>query len=188
MRSARLSLLFVLVLTWGVDAAGQGAQPPKRPPSASPNSLALAVANVGIKRCASALQRLSSLGVQNASGNDVLLDWDRKRLEKTPVFALIGLEYPNTGAAMSVTAVPEADGSCSLSAERISVAPVPCQQLAQQELSGYTATSLLNNFKVYTDARDPTASVSLIDTPPGCLVIRRYVEFNWMDPAGNIKR
>ena len=68
--------------------------------------------------------------------NDVLLDWDRKRPDDGPVFALIGLEYANAGAAMSITAIPEADGSCSVSAERISVAPFTCQSVAQQELKG----------------------------------------------------
>lgn len=70
-----------------------------------------------------------------------------------------------------------------MQAERISVAPFTCQSVAQQELVGYRQTQLLPNFAVYTDGKDPTSSVSLIDSPPGCLVIRRYVEFNWKDPA-----
>ena len=151
------------------------------PPSA--NALATAVGNVGIKRCQSALTRLSAMGVNGARGNDVLLDWDRKRVDTSPVFSLIGMEYPNGGAVMSVTAIPESDGSCSVAAERISLAPYTCQSVAQQELPGYRAIRLLPNFHVYTDARDPHSTVSLIDSPPGCLVIRRYVEFNWRDPS-----
>jgi hypothetical protein len=38
-------------------------------------------------------------------------------------------------------------------------------------------------FSVYTDPKEPTSSVSLIDSPPGCLVIRRFVEYGWKDPG-----
>lgn len=156
------------------------APPPSAPP---PNALATAVANVGLTRCQSALERLSSLGVQGTRGNDVLLDWDRKRPATSAVFSLIGLEYANGGGAMTVITLPEADGTCSVSAERITVAPYACATVAQQELPGMQRTQLLSNFAVYSNAKDPASSVSLIDSPPGCLVIRRYVEFNWKDPG-----
>ena len=113
----------------------------------------------------------------------MLLDWDRKRNDSSPVFSMIGMEYPNAGAAMSITAVPEADGGCSVAAERISVAPYTCQSVAQQELVGYAMTRLLPTFTVYTDAKDANSSVSLIDSPPGCLIIRRFIEFNWKNTA-----
>ena len=155
--------------------------PPQRP-SGQANALAQGAESVGLKRCLPALQRLSSLGVQGAKGNDVLMDWDRKRGDNSPVFALIGMEFVGAGAAMSIAAIPEADGACTVSAERISMAPFTCQSVAQQELVGYQQTRLLPNFAVYTDAKDRNSSVSLIDSPPGCLVIRRYVEFSWKDP------
>jgi hypothetical protein len=44
-------------------------------------------------------------------------------------------------------------------------------------------TRLLPIYAVYTDDKEPTSSVSLIDSPPGCLVIRRYVEYGWRDPS-----
>lgn len=156
-----------------------------QPPTAPQNALAIAVANVGLTSCKSALERLSSLGVQGTRGNDVLVDWDRKRPATSSVFSLIGLEYANGGGAMTVTSVPESDGSCSLSAERITVAPYTCASVAQQELGGTQRTQLLPNFAVYTDLKDRTSSVSLIDSPPGCLVIRRYVEFNWKEPGAS---
>ena len=49
---------------------------------------------------------------------------------------------------------------------------------------GYTATRLLPTFTVYTLAQDPGSSVSLIDSPPSCLVIRRYVQYHWKEPVG----
>jgi len=145
--------------------------------AAPPNSLALAATAAGIKQCLPQLSALSALGVQGTANNDVLLDWDRKRVNTGPAFSLIGLQYANGTAAMSVTAVPEADGACTMSAERISVAPLACQGVAQQELGGYQATKLLEHMTIYTDVKDPGSSVSLIDAPPGCLVIRRYVKY-----------
>lgn len=171
--------LFIIHSAW---AQGVPTQPP-RPDSAPQNALASAATNIGLKRCLPALQRLSSLAVQGARANDVLLDWDRKRGDASPVFSMIGMQYANAGAAMSITAIPEPDGGCSVSAERISVAPFTCQSVAQQELMGYQQTRLLPNFVVYNDVKDNNSSVSLIDSPPGCLIIRRFVEFNWKDSA-----
>lgn len=177
-RSAALSV--AVVATGAACAQGVLAPPPQGAPQ---NALATAVANVGLTSCASALERLSSLGVQGTRANDVLVDWDRKRPATSSVFSLIGMEYANGGGAMTVTSVPEADGTCSLSAERITVAPYTCASVAQNELRGTQRTQLLPNFAVYTDPKDRTSSVSLIDSPPGCLVIRRYVEFNWKDTS-----
>ena len=116
--------------------------------------------------------------------HDVLLDWDRQRPDAGPLFSLIGLEFPNAGVAASITAVPDvASNTCTVAAERISVAPFTCASIAQQELPGYQMTRLLPIYAVYTDPKEPTSSVSLIDSPPGCLIIRRFVEYNWKDPA-----
>ena len=40
-------------------------------------------------------------------------------------------------------------------------------------------TRLLPIYSVYVDPKEPNSSVSLIDSPPGCLVIRRFVEYSW---------
>ena len=180
-RLHRFPMLALAPLLIVGPALSQGV--PMQPAAPAPNALATAVQNIGLARCGAALERLSEAGVQGARNNDVLLDWDRKRAATSPVFSMIGLEYPGSGAALTVTTVPEADGSCSVSAERITVAPIPCASVARQELPGTQRTQLLPNFAVHTDPKDRTASVSLIDTPPGCLVIRRYVEFNWKDPG-----
>lgn len=149
------------------------------PTQAGPlNSMAAAINNIGVKQCQSQLTALSTLGVQGTTTNDLLLDWDHKRVNSSPIFSLIGLAYGANVAAMSVTAVPEADGSCSVSAERISVAPIACTTFAGQELRGYRATPLLGHMTIYTDRKDAGSSISLIDSPSGCLVIRRYVAFS----------
>ena len=86
-------------------------------------------------------------------------------------------------AAASITAVPQADGECAIAAERISLAPYTCSSIAQVELKGYQASPLLPTFTVYTSAADPGATVSLIDSPPSCLIIRRHIQYGWRDTA-----
>lgn len=152
-------------------------------PGAPLDALTAAATNVGVKRCLPAISRLSSLTVSGSTGNDVLVDWDRKNPDGGPFFSLSGVEYKNASLAFSLTAVPDAAGGCSVAAERISVAPFACRSIAQQELGGYRVTQLLATFTVYVDPRDPGASVTLIDSPPGCLIIRRHVEYDWKDPT-----
>lgn len=172
-------------------AIGSGQVPPQRAPvQAAPqpvnkplDTLTLAAANVGVKRCLPAISRLSSLVLNGSTGNDVLVDWDRKNADGMPFFSLSGVEYKNASLAFSLTAVPDSQGGCSVAAERISVAPFTCKSIAQQELGGYRAVQLLPTFTVYVDEKDAGASVSLIDSPPGCLLIRRHVQFDWKEPA-----
>lgn len=142
------------------------------------NSLLAAVTNVGVKQCRSQLLDISSLAVQGTRNNDVLFDWNHKRPNSGPVFSLIGLNYGSKAAALSIAAVPDVDGSCSIAAERISVASAPCKAIADKDLKGYRATPLLETMTVYADEKDLGSTVSLIDSPPGCLVIRRYITFS----------
>jgi hypothetical protein len=150
----------------------------------SVDALGAAAANVGVKRCLPAISRLSSLVLNGSTGNDVLLDWDRKNPDSMPFFAMSAVEFRNASVAFSLAAVPNVDGTCAVAAERISVAPFTCTSIAQQELQGYKAVKLLPTFTVYVDEKDTGASVSLIDSPPGCLLIRRHVDLNWKDPVG----
>ncbi len=173
----------VLAVVAARAALAQGVLVPQAPPAAAQDKLTRAATSVGVKRCLPAISRLSALTVQGSRSHDVLLDWDRRRPDAGPMFSLVGIEYPNAGVAGSITAIPDDSGNCTVSAERISVAPFTCESVAQQELAGYRMTRLLPNFAVYTDDREPTSSVSLIDSPPGCLVIRRYVEYGWKDPG-----
>ncbi|KQX39454.1 hypothetical protein [Variovorax sp. Root434] len=181
----RFPRLLLAAVSWGAAGAAlaQGVLVPQAPPAAPQDTLTRAATSVGIKRCLPAITRLSTLTVQGSRSHDVLLDWDRKRPDAGPMFSLIGMEFPNAGVAASITAIPDDSGACTVSAERISVAPFTCASVGQQELASYKMTRLLPNYAVYTDEKEPTSSVSLIDSPPGCLIIRRYVEYGWRDPA-----
>ncbi|WP_432730440.1 hypothetical protein [Variovorax sp. W6] len=176
-------LLAILACTAAGAAFAQGVLVPQAPPAQPQDTLTRAATSVGVKRCLPAITRLSTLTVQGSRSHDVLLDWDRKRPDAGPMFSLIGMEFPNAGVAASITAIPDESGACTVSAERISVAPFTCASVGQQELGNYKMTRLLPNYAVYTDEKEPTSSVSLIDSPPGCLIIRRYVEYGWRDPA-----
>jgi len=166
---------------WACLAFAASAQA-QQPPGAAVDKLAAAAASVGIKRCLPAITRLSTLNLQGSRSHDLLLDWDRKRPDDGAVFGFLGIEYPNGGVATSITALPDSGDACTVAAERISVAPFTCASVAQQELGGYQANRLLPVYTVYVDPKDPASSVSLIDSPPGCLVIRRYVQYDWKDP------
>lgn len=161
-------------------------QPLQSAPNAQrPNLLAEAAQSVGVKQCHSVVARLATLAIAGASAHDVLVDWDRARPDAGPFFSLVGVSYgQGQSAAATITVVPQPDGGCTVAAERISVAPFTCQSIAQAELKGYVGAALLPNFNVYTLRSDPGATVSLIDSPPSCLVIRRHVQYGWKDPAG----
>lgn len=179
----RPALLAAAACALAGTAFAQGVLVPQAPPAAPQDTLTRAATSVGIQRCLPAITRLATLTVQGSRGHDVLLDWDRQRPDQGPMFSLIGIQYPNAGVAASITAVPGDGGACTVAAERISVAPFTCASVAEQELKSYKMTRLLPIYAVYTDEKEPTSSVSLIDSPPGCLVIRRYVEYGWRDPA-----
>jgi len=138
---------------------------------------------VGMNKCRPVLERLSPMVMRESQKQDVLVDRSPASSGEGPVFLLMGMQSPAGSAALSLSAVPEDDGSCSFAAERISMAPFTCDSVAKAELPGYRATRLLENFTVYTDPNDPAANVSMIDAPPGCIVIRRHVQFRWKPSA-----
>ncbi len=177
------SLLAVLAL------AGAGAQAQVPPAAANPGSaanpnlLVEAARGLGVVHCLPAITRLAGLAVLGARSHEVLVDWDRAHPDAGPFFGVVGVNYGPASVAATVTAVPDPGGGCTIAAERISVAPYTCESVAAVELKEYTATRLLPTFTVYTLRSDPGASVSLIDSPPGCLVMRRHVQYNWKEPA-----
>ncbi|WP_395348451.1 hypothetical protein [Variovorax sp. UC122_21] len=169
--------------TLTATAFAQGVLVPQAPPAPPQDVLTRAATSVGVERCLPAITRLLLADRAGQSQPRRAVDWDRKRPDSGPVFSLIGIEFPNAGVAGSITAIPDDSGACTVAAERISVAPFTCASIAQQELPNYRATRLLPVYTVYTDDKEPTSSVSLIDSPPGCLVIRRYVEYGWREPT-----
>lgn len=146
-------------------------------PATTPNLLVEAARSIGATQCLPAIERISALAITGSRAHEVLVDWDRKQPSTAPLFSLIGIDFQNSIAAASITAVPQVGGECVLAAERISMAPYTCKSIAQVELKGYRATTLLPIFTVYTSPGDPGASVSLIDSPPSCLIVRRHVQY-----------
>ncbi|AEK60285.1 hypothetical protein CFU_0448 [Collimonas fungivorans Ter331] len=184
-RQPWLTLICTVLLTSSMPAAhGQMKSdlPGAKAAAAGPkNLLAEAARSVGVKQCQPAITRLSALAINGTSAHDVLVDWDRAHPDRGPFFSLTGIEYAGASAAVSITAVPQEGGACSVSAERISIAPYSCKSIADTELKGYSATPLLPTFTVYVSPAEPGGSVSLVDSPPGCLIIRRYVQYGWTE-------
>jgi hypothetical protein len=168
----RLALaLFVAVLA--TAAGSQPAMDPGLP------LLAKAAQSVGVQRCLAAIATVSSRANVGATAQDVILDWDHGQPDAQAFFSLTGLEFGPRSAALSLTVVPEAGGGCSIMAERISGAPIACAVVAKSELSGYVGHPLLGTVTVYANPRTPRETVTLVSTPPGCLIIRRQAEYNW---------
>jgi hypothetical protein len=138
---------------------------------------------VGMNRCRPVLERLSTMVADESQRQDVLVDRNTAIAGEGPVFLLMGMQGRGVSAGLSLSVVPEDDGSCSFAAERISMAPYTCDSVGKAELPQHRVTRLLDNFTVYTDPADPAASVSMIDAPPGCIIIRRHVQFRWKPPA-----
>jgi hypothetical protein len=141
--------------------------------------LAKAAETVGVQRCLAAIAVVSSRANVGATAQDVILDWDHGSPDTQAFFSLTGLEFGPRSAALSLTVVPEAGGGCSIMAERISGAPVACAVVAKSELTGYVGHPLLSTVEVYANPRTPRETVTLVSTPPGCLIIRRQADYNW---------
>lgn len=151
--------------------------PPANPPTAT--VLAKAAQAVGIRRCYAAVDQVSSRMFANTRHADVALDWDRGDPDNEPLFALSGLEYPNASAVLSLTTVPASGGGCTILVERISSSAQSCREFARSELPGYRATPLVKAVTVYTEPSRPRETVTLVDTPPACVVVRRQVQYRW---------
>lgn len=166
---AALGFALFLVTSW---VQAQSSDPDQ-------NLVARVARNSGVKQCSAPLARMTALTLVGAKAHEVLFDLDRDQPDKMPFLSLIGMSLPVGGAVASVLAVPKEGGGCVISAERFSAAPYTCDSIAEVELKGYDVHTLLPGFKVYTSGADPKSTVSLIESIPNCLVIRRYVDFNW---------
>jgi hypothetical protein len=164
-------------LALAVVAVGCSATWAQVPPPGSLPVLAQAARTIGISRCLPAITAISRQTSQGATHEDVLLDWDHGQPDQAAFFSLTGLEFGTRSAAVSLTTVPEAQGGCSVLAERISAAPVACPVIAEQELKGFVGHPLLSSITVYTNPQTPRQTVTLVNSAPGCLIIRRQVEY-----------
>lgn len=169
----------------GFPAAGPSlSAPAARAPA---NAMAEAAQLVGVRRCLPAVNRLSSLSLQGAGAHDVVLDWDRQAADASAFFGLMGVAVPQSGVrAETLTVIPEQTGECTVMAERILWAPRSCAQLAREELPGYAVAPLVPGMAVLTHPSDTGSTVSLLEAGPGCMVIRRFVQYRWRDPSAPV--
>lgn len=141
--------------------------------------LAQAANSIGIKRCYGAIAQISTRASSDSKKQDIVVDWDHRNPDDRPFFSLTAIEYPSAAAVLSLTAVGQPGGACSVLAERISSAAVACKEVARSELVGYHASPLVRAITVYNNPARPRETVTLVDAPPSCLIIRRQVEYDW---------
>lgn len=183
-RVGLLGAVLVSTAVWGQAPPALPQQQGSAQRAAPVNAMSEAARSVGVKRCWSALDRLSSLSLRGAVTHDIVLDWDRQAPDTSPFFGLMGVTMPNTGThATTFTAVPDPTGACTVLAERMAWAPKPCGEVAREELAGYTVSPLLPGMAVLLHPKDPGSTISLMDAGPGCMVLRRFVQFRWQDPT-----
>ncbi|MEX3693354.1 hypothetical protein AB3X91_19155 [Paraburkholderia sp. BR14263] len=106
-----------------------------------------------------------------------MLDWDKENPDGAPFFSVSGLDYGDNAALLSLTTVPSLVSGCTVMVERISSAPVACREVARSELQGYQASVLVRSVTVYTTPARPRETVTLVDAPPSCVVLRRQVQY-----------
>ncbi|GAB6852726.1 hypothetical protein [Paraburkholderia kururiensis] len=161
----------------GAPVAATAAPPASVPAPVPDTVLAAAARQAGIRRCQPAVSVVSARTLAGARHADVVLDWDRQDPDGAPFFSLTGLDYgQNAAAVFSLTTVPQPAG-CTVLAERISSAPLSCREVARSELPGYQATVLVPAVTVYTLAAHPRETVTLVDSPGACLIVRRQVRY-----------
>lgn len=166
-------------LVFAILTVGARAQLVPPPPAQTPNLLAQAAQQLNIRRCGSAISQVAARAVAGTRKHDILVDWDRANPDGGAFFSVMGLEYDSVSALLSLTTVPSAGNRCALLVERISSAPTACKDVVHSELSGYKATQLVRSVTVYTSAAHGRETVTLVDTPPSCLIFRRQVDYNW---------
>ncbi|QVN22999.1 hypothetical protein [Burkholderia pyrrocinia] len=152
---------------------------PPEAPNRSQTVLAQAARTIGVRRCQAAVDQVSNRMFAQAKHTDVALDWDRNNPDGEPFFSLSGLEYQDTSAVLSLTTVPSTSGGCTILVERISSAPTSCKEVVRSTLAGYKSTPLVKAVTVYVNPARPRETVTLIDAPPSCLIVRRQTEFHW---------
>ncbi|WP_423382941.1 hypothetical protein [Burkholderia sp. LMG 32019] len=152
---------------------------PAIPAAPGATVLAQAAQAVGVRRCYAAVDQVSARMLAGTRRTDVALDWDRRDPDGEPFFAIAGLEYQSASAVLSLTTVPAPTGGCTILVEHVSSVPSPCKAVAAAQLRDYTGTQLVKAVTVYTHPGRPRETITLVDTPPACLIVRRQVQYKW---------
>ncbi|WP_338641797.1 hypothetical protein [Burkholderia pyrrocinia] len=174
---ARSSVTFLVVVLTASATSAAAAQSdsmlPAAPASRSQTILAQAAQAIGVRRCLATVDQVSDRMFAQVKRPDVALDWDRSYPDGEPVFSLSGLEYQDVSAALSLTMVPSPAGGRTILAERISSAPTSCTEVVRSTLAGYKGTQLVKAVTVYANPKHPRDTVTLVESPPNCVIVRR---------------
>lgn len=172
----KYALLFSLCLLAPQPSIAKGL---KKLPLDAP-LLARAAERVGITQCLDAIYIASKQFDNGYKKTNVVMDWDKKKPNKSPLFSLTGIDNNGYPSLSSVTIIPNAKVSnqCTYLIEQTSTAPIKCELFEKKDLEDYKKTELVKNINVYTNNSKSNTQVILTDIPNGCLVMRRESGFN----------
>lgn len=169
--SATTAVLLALSALLGGDAANSQAP--------SPPVAGLAAQEVGVRRCLPAITAIAQRATSGATMQDIIVNWNRAAPDTSAFFSMTGMGTANQRAALTIVAVPSADGKCAVLVERISSTAGDCAAIAGREFANYPSARLIDGIMVYQRAEVPDETFTLIQNGGSCLVIRRQAMFNW---------
>jgi hypothetical protein len=147
------------------------------PPSGPPNVLSEAARTLGVQQCGPDIDAIAPRVFAGSERQDIVLDWDRRTVDRAPFFSLTGLQYRDGAALFTLTTIPQPAGGCTVLAEHVSASAMSCTEVARRQLPGYQGTPLVRAVTVYTSAAHAHETVTLVQAPPGCLMLRRQVRY-----------
>ncbi len=157
----------------GVSRAAPAATPAKSP------LVALAAQQIGIRQCLPAISAIGQRGTTGATLQDIVIDWDHQNPDAAPFFSMTGMGAATQRAALTITAMPTAAGSCAVMVERISSGSDTCASVATHELPPMPGSKLIDGITVYQNPQNREETYTLIQNPGSCIVIRRQAMFQW---------
>lgn len=157
----------------GFSHAALAAPPAKQP------LVALAAQQIGVRQCLPAINAIAQRGTTGSTLQDIVIDWDHQNPDAAPFFSMTGMGAGTQRAALTITAMPTASGSCAVMVERISSGSGTCADVAAHELPPMPGGKLIDGITVYQNPQNREETYTLIQNPGSCIVIRRQAMFQW---------
>lgn len=178
-RALKFGWFFVFLAGLGLGHIGAMAQGGLVPTPAPAEPLVTAAARqVGVRRCLPAIAAVAQRATNDATQQDVIVDWDRQAPDLAPFFSLTGLGNGTQRAALTIAANPTPQG-CAVLVERMSASDLSCAQIAANELPGFRSGALIEGITVYQNPNAAGETYTLVQNPGGCMIIRRQATMKW---------
>jgi hypothetical protein len=136
-----------------------------------------AARDLGVHQCLDAIAKSAEgvIGTQTVTKQDIILNWDRKAPDSAPFFSLTGVLFGKQSSTMSLTAIPEPNGTCDVLVEQVWLAPSPCRKISETNLKKLPASRLIDTIMVHSNPSVPGETFSLVDAGNSCMIVRRQI-------------